>query len=178
MDDVVSLAYGRSRVKAVRASGINSRDYRHKPQLDPGTGFVVVGFFVCLVFFSSSMNNEFPTLALFFQCPELTTWFKVMTRSRVSLQLFTRASGKQGSMSFSSVNMCSVVVASREPGRQRGVLVLILLFCPHFPSTCPGPDHLTPRLLNLLDAELGSGDSSRMVGRGLFTKHEITALEN
>lgn len=28
MDDVMSLVYGRSRVKAVRASGINSRDYR------------------------------------------------------------------------------------------------------------------------------------------------------
>lgn len=170
MDDVLSLANGRSRVKAVRASGINSRDYRHT-QLNAGTGFVVLFVCFCLL-------NEFPTLALIFQCPELTTWFKVMTRSRVSQQLFTRASGKQGSMSFSSVSMCSVVVASRAPGRQRGVLVLILLFCPHFPSTRPGPAHLTSRLLNLLDAEISSRYSSRMVGRGLFTKHEVTALEN
>lgn len=51
---------------------------------------------------------------------ELTTWFKVMTRRRVSLQLFTRPSGKQGSRSFSRVSMCSMVVASLEPGRQRG----------------------------------------------------------
>lgn len=58
-------------------------------------------------------------LVPFFLCLALTTWFKVMTLSRVSLQLFTRPSGKQGSMSFSSVSMCSVVVASLEPGRQR-----------------------------------------------------------
>lgn len=44
-----------------------------------------------------------------------STLFKVIIRSRVSLQLFTRPSGKQGSMSFSIVRMCSVVVASWEP---------------------------------------------------------------
>lgn len=128
----MSLAYGRSRVKAVRASGINSRDYRIHHNWTQG---LVLLLFVWFFFF---LLNEFPTLALFFQSPELTTWFKVMTRSRVSLQLFTRASGKQGSMSFSSVSMCSVVVASREPGRQRGVLVLILLCCPHFPPPTLG----------------------------------------
>lgn len=81
-------------------------------------------------------------------------------------------------MSFSSVSMCSVVVASLEPGKQRGALVLILLYCPHFAPTCPGPGYLTSRLLNLLNAELGSGDSSRMVSGGLLTKHEVTALKN
>lgn len=111
--------------------------------------------------------------------PELTTWLKVMTLSRVSLQLFTRPSGKQGSRSFSSVSMCSVVVASLEPGgggelsfqptlRSRPRL-------PALPALRLAP---TSRLLNLLDAELGGGNGSRVMGRSLLTKHEFAALDN
>lgn len=54
--------------------------------------------------------------------------------------------------------------------------------CP--PLRAPAPTPLpstwlpTSRLLNLLDTELGGGNGSRMMGRGLFTKHELTALED
>lgn len=110
---------------------------------------------------------------------ELTTWFKVMTRRRVSLQLFTRPSGKQGSRSFSRVSMCSMVVASLEPGRRKAAETPA-----HCLQLAPAPPHPLPRrcptsgLLDLLDAELGGRNGSRVMGRGLFTKHELAALED
>lgn len=111
--------------------------------------------------------------------PELTTWLKVMTRRRVSLQLFTRLSGKQGSRSFSRVSMCSVVVASLEPGGQRAAETPAHSLQQALPPAAHSQLHFpTSRLLDLLDAELGSGHGSRVMGRGLFTKHEFTALED
>lgn len=113
---------------------------------------------------------------------ELTTWLKVMTLRRVSLQLFTMPSGKQGSRSFSSVSMCSVVVASLEPGQQRGAETPAHSLQPALPSpAAPHPalsQAPTSGLLNLLDAKLGGGNGSRVMGRGLLSKHEFTALED
>lgn len=45
----------------------------------------------------------------------LTTWLRVMTRSKVSQQVFTTAAGKQGSTSRSKARTCRVVVASLVP---------------------------------------------------------------
>lgn len=45
----------------------------------------------------------------------LTTWLRVMTRSKVSQQVFTTAAGKQGSTSRSRARTCRVVVASLAP---------------------------------------------------------------
>lgn len=45
----------------------------------------------------------------------LTTWLRVMTRSKVSQQVFTTAAGKQGSRSRSRDRTCRVVVASLVP---------------------------------------------------------------
>jgi len=45
----------------------------------------------------------------------LTTWLRVITRSKVSQQVFTKGAGKQGSRSRSRARTCRVVVASLVP---------------------------------------------------------------
>lgn len=113
----------------------------------------------------------------------LTTWLSVITRSRVSQQDLTDPRGNVPINSLRRPSTWSVVVSSLLPaGKERGKntcftvksnMTTPVLNCPHNCAWC-----LTSCLLYFFYAELGCGNSSRVMGWGIVLEQEVTASKN